>query len=78
MDNLQMIFQLKKMWDTFTNNHPMFPKFLKAVNKRGIQEGTVIEIIVTDPDGTPLSTNLKVTATDIELFNALKDLTSGN
>lgn len=78
MDNLQMIFQLKKMWDTFTNNHPMFLKFLKAVNKRGIQEGTVIEIIVTDPDGTPLSTNLKVTATDIELFNALKDLKSGN
>lgn len=78
MDNLQMIFQLKRMWDSFSDNHPMFTKFLKAVNKKGIQEGTVIDITVTDPEGNPLSTNLKVTASDLELFRALKDMKPGN
>lgn len=78
MDNLQMIFQLKRMWDSFSDNHPMFIKFLKAVNKKGIQEGTVIDITVTDPEGNPLSTNLKVTASDLELFRALKDMKPGN
>ena len=74
MDNLQMVFKLKGMWDNFAANHPMFPKFLAAVSKKGIKEGTIIEISITDPDGTPMNTNIKVTASDIELFNALKDL----
>jgi hypothetical protein len=74
MENLQMIMQLKGMWDRFTTDHSMFPKFMNAVMKQGIPEGSVIEISVTAPDGTPLSTNIKVSASDIELFETLKSL----
>lgn len=74
MDSLGMIFKLKGMWNTFTRNHPMFPKFLQAVNKKGITEGTIIDVTITSPDGTPLSTNIKITSSDLELFEAIRTM----
>lgn len=69
-----MIFKAKKSWDTFCGNHPRFPAFLQAVQTSGIQEGTVIEVTVTTPEGKKMMTNLKLTATDMEAFNDLKGL----
>ena len=54
--NLGNLMQLKNSWTTFTQNHPKFPKFLQAASTA---EGKVIE------------TNLKVKASDIELFKNL-------
>lgn len=68
------IMQLKGAWDTFTANHPKFPMFAKAVMSKGIKEGTIIEINITDPDGTPISMNIKVTDSDLQLFETLKNL----
>lgn len=59
----------KSAWETFTRNHPKFPMFLNAVKRDGIKEGTVIAISVIDPDGTKKETNVKVTASDLELLN---------
>ncbi|MBQ0028008.1 MAG: hypothetical protein KBS96_05340 [Lachnospiraceae bacterium] len=72
--DIGMIMKLKGAWDTFTANHPKFPMFGKAVIAKGIKEGTVIEINITDPDGTPISTNLKITQSDLELFETLKNM----
>jgi len=72
--DLNAIMQLRGAWTTFTNNHPKFPMFAKAVMSKGIKEGTLIEVNITDPDGTPISTNIKVTASDLELFETLKNL----
>ena len=72
--DLSSIIQLKGAWDTFTRNHPKFPMFGKAIMTKGIKEGTVIEINITDPDGTPISTNIKVTQSDLQLFETLKNL----
>lgn len=69
-----MIFKAKKSWDTFCGNHPRFPAFLQAVQTSGIQEGTVIEVTVTTPEGKKMMTNLKLTATDMEAFHDLKGL----
>ncbi len=68
------IMQLKGAWDTFTANHPKFPMFLKAAMSKGIKEGTIIEVTITDPDGTPINTNIKVTESDLRLFETLKNM----
>lgn len=74
MVNPMKLMKVKKAWDTFTGNHPKFPKFIEAVQSKGLQEGTVIEINVTTPTGENLSSNVKLTASDISLFTELKDL----
>ena len=64
----------KQAWETFTANHPKFPLFIQAITVNGIKEGSVIAMSVTDPDGKVIDTNLRVTASDMELFEMLKDL----
>ena len=40
----------------------------------GIQEGTVIEITVTKPGEQPVTSNMKVMQSDIDIVNELKTL----
>lgn len=72
--DLSMIMKMKGAWDTFTRNHPKFPMFGKAVMSKGIKVGTIIDINITDPDGTPIGTNIKVTEEDLELFEMFKNM----
>ena len=72
--NISAIWKLKGAWEKFTAVHPKFPLFLEAMQKKGIAEGTVIAISFTDVEGKTIETNLKVTASDIELYESLKDL----
>ena len=53
---------------------PKFMAFLKQVLFNGVEEGTVIEVTVTKPDGEPVTSNIRVTAEDMALFNSMKDL----
>ncbi|MCQ2536522.1 MAG: hypothetical protein MJ110_06105 [Lachnospiraceae bacterium] len=68
------VMQLMNAWNTFQQNHPKFPMFLKAVSSRGIKEDTIIEMAVTMPDGEKLETNLKITASDLALFEQFRNL----
>ena len=72
--NPMKLFQIKSLWDKFSANHPKFPRFLQAVGTEGIREGSVIEITVTTPEGTNISSNLKFTAQDMELIETLKSI----
>ncbi len=74
MMNPMGLFQLKSLWDKFQANHPKFPLFLTALQKNGIKEGTIIDITITEPDGEKIQSNLKITASDMELFEQLKQL----
>ena len=75
MVNPAMLFKLKGAWDTFSKNHPKFPKFLQAVSGNGtIQDGTVIEITITKVDGEKVTTNLKLNQEDMELFDEVSKL----
>lgn len=74
MINPAKLLMLKSAWSTFENNHPKFPKFLNAVHKNAIQEGSLIEINVTTPDGKTISSNIKVTQSDKALFEQLSEL----
>lgn len=72
--NPAAIFQMMNLWNKFQQNHPKFPKFMTAVYQNGIKEGSIIEINVTTPDGQSLNSNLKITASDMELIQELKGL----
>lgn len=64
----------KEAWETFTQNHPKFPLFVQAVMTNGIKEGSVLGISVKDPDGKVTETNLRITESDLELMEMLKDM----
>lgn len=68
------MLQLKASWDRFSQNHPKFLKFWKAAYRNGLEEGTVIEFKVTSPDGKEISSNMKLTAEDLEFVRQMKDV----
>ena len=74
MMNPASIMKLMKAKNQFTNNHPKFVAFLNMIFSRGITEGTIIEITVTRSGEEPITSNMKVQPSDIELMEELKTL----
>ena len=74
MLNPAVLFKIKGAWDKFSENHPKFPLFIKAVQQSGIKEDTIVELAVITPEGKRLETNLKLSASDMELMEILKNL----
>lgn len=74
MMNPTAIFKIKAAWDKFSANHPKFMPFVGAVNRKGVTEGTIIEISVTSADGETIATNVKLTQEDLALFEEMKNL----
>ena len=72
--NPASIIKIMKAKDKFTNNHPRFAAFLQLVFSSKLEEGTIIEITVTKPNENPITTNMKVLQSDLELFNELKEI----
>lgn len=72
MVNPAMVMKLMSAKNTFVANHPRFSAFLGDTLKRGVSEGTIIELTVTRPDEAPVTTNIRVTQSDLELFEQLK------
>ena len=71
--NISEMMKIKGAWDTFSGNHPQFVKFLNYMSQTKIDEGTVFSINVKRPDSDKeIKTNLKVTESDLELFETLK------
>lgn len=68
------LLQLKGLWNEFTSRHPKFPMFMSAVSRQGIQEGTIIEVKITSPDGRDYETNLKISQEDLELFQKIREI----
>lgn len=70
------LLQMKSAWDAFQRNHPKLPQFMKAVGKGALAEGTVMELTVTTAEGKTLSTNLKITAQDMEMIRQIQEIIS--
>ena len=73
--NLQSLLQLKGLWQRFTNQHPKLPAFLRAAQP-ALKEGSVLSFTITTPDGKNIESNLKITSTDLELIESLKNMFS--
>ena len=76
MINPASVMKIMNAKNKFTENHPRFAAFLNAVFYGGIEEDTVIEITVQKPGQRPLTSNLKVKQSDLELLQELKTLAS--
>ena len=74
MMNPASFMKIMEARNKFTANHPKFAAFLNAVFSREIAEGTVIEITVTRPGEEPITTNMRVQQSDLELLGELKEL----
>ena len=72
--NAASIMKLMSAKNQFSRNHPKFEAFLKSVFSRKIEEDTVIEITVTRPGEVPVTANIKVLQSDLELIEELKEL----
>ncbi|MBQ5431745.1 MAG: hypothetical protein IIU28_08865 [Lachnospiraceae bacterium] len=72
--NPAALLKMRSAMSQFQANHPKVVSYFQAVFGTGVPEGSVIEITVTKPGAEPITTNLKVTASDLDLVNTLKDL----
>ena len=73
--NFGNMMKIMNAWNTFKQNHPKFPAFCNAVSKRGIREGSILEVTYISPVGEKLTTYIKVLPSDIEL---LREISGGN
>lgn len=78
MINVGNMIKITSAWNTFKKNHPKFPAFCRAVSRKGIREGSVLEISFTTPEGEKLETNLKVKQSDLDLLKQLAELSRQN
>lgn len=74
MVDIGMMMKLGGLWAKFSKNHPKFPQFIKALQKKSIMADTIIDLKLTYPDGETLDTNLKITADDLAMMEELKKL----
>ena len=74
MINSTSIMKLMNAKNKFSQNHPKFVAFLSMIFSKGIIEGTIIEITVTRPGEQPVTSNMKVQQTDLDLLEELKTL----
>lgn len=74
IQNPAALLQMMNLWSRFQKNHPKFPKFLAAVARDGIREGTIIEIKVTTAEGESFDSNLKITADDMDMIEQIKNI----
>lgn len=72
--NPMAFMQLASLWASFTKRHPKFPAFLKAASQAAMQEGSIVEIQVTTPDGKTLTSNLKVGKEDLEMIRTIQKM----
>lgn len=72
--NPAAIMKLMSAKQKFNKNHPKFEDFVKSIFSRSLEEGTVMEITVTRPGEAPVTANLKVQQSDLELLAGLKEL----
>lgn len=58
----------------FEKNHPKFMAFLKTVFSRQVEEGTIVEVTVTRPGEAPVTANIRLRQSDIELLTEWQEL----
>lgn len=69
MNPIQLM-KLKERLDVFNTQHPKVLPFIKALHGR-IDVGSVLELKVTNPDGTEMVSNIKVTEDDMKTIAIL-------
>lgn len=72
--NPMFLLQLKPAWEQFKGKHPKLVNFVKAASRDGfMDEGSLIEISITNSLGKTMSSNVRVKREDLDFLNALKN-----
>ena len=66
------MLHMKERLEIFNRDHPRFMPFLQAVGASAVQEGTILEVKVTTPDGRDYVTNIRLNADDLETIEMMK------
>ena len=72
--NPQNMIQFMSAIGTFKANHPKFASFIGRFSKEGVPEGSVIEITLTKPGEEPVTANMKVLQSDLDLIQAIRNM----
>lgn len=72
--NPTSLMKLMSAKNQFEGNHPKFMAFLNSVFSKPLEEGTVVEFTVTRPGEGPVTANIKVQQSDLDLLAELKEL----
>ena len=74
MINPASVMKLMNLKNRFAETHPKFVAFCSNVLGNGVTEGTIVELTVTKPGEKPVTTNIRVRESDMELLQELKNL----
>ena len=73
--NPMLLLQLKPAWEQFKTNHPKLMNFVKAASKDGfMDEGTLIEISITNSSGKTSASNVRVKQEDLTFLTTFKSV----
>ncbi|WP_242842001.1 hypothetical protein [Lachnospira multipara] len=72
--NPMNMMKIKGALTQFSANHPKFVAFLRDTFATGIPADSIIELTVTKPGANPVTTNIKITQSDLELLEQIKEL----
>ena len=73
--NPMLLLQLKPAWEQFKTNHPKLMNFVKAASKDGfMDEGTLIEISITNSSGKTIASNVCVKQEDLTFLTTFKSV----
>ena len=72
--NPAMLLRLMNVRKEFEGRHPRVVSFFNHELFSSMEEGTVLEMTVTRPGRNPVTTNMKITAEDLAMFEELKNL----
>ena len=63
--NPMQMMKLKERFGIFKKEHPKVLPFLKVLNEKAIEEGTVVTLKAETPFGETLESNIRLTAEDV-------------
>ena len=66
--NPMKLMKLKDPFKMFNQEHPKVMPFLRMVKDNALEEGTVLEVSVTKPDGTNYKSNIRLTPNDVRVI----------
>ena len=72
--NPENVFKLLQLKKKLEHKHPKAVSFVQRVLLSGLPEGSVVEMSVTKPGENKVTTNIRVTADDLEMMEELKNL----
>lgn len=69
------ILKVKNLWERFKTAHPRLLPYFRELRDSGyVEEGSIIDITVTDAGGRSLRCNVRMNEDDLELIRTIADL----